>query len=1202
MKQKVLLTLLGGLLAACGIAQSSAFSAPLLLKNETIHPAELQEEQAVPWNGHYFVIIQHPKLELKKDFYGFHSFEYLPKHSAFAQVAEENWARAQQELQDAGGRIVKIRDTWKLGNRLFREDYPEWAWQGDDRLKIWLRHWPQVKPGDAQQAVRNAGFEITDRNPSENLLAVDARPEQVAALARLPMIYYIQVMEDPGEPENFESRIMNSIPFLQRNPAEGLEYDGSGVVIGHNDAGMLGEHMDYKGRLTQVGNSSSTSTHGDHTAGTIFGAGNINPRAEGMAPGAEMYYTTYPGNLNDADNIYVSQNARFTSNSFSNGCNAGYTNFTRQMDQDAQDNPNMLHVFSAGNNGTSNCGYGAGSGWGNVTGGHKIAKNVIATANVLRNDNRANSSSKGPASDGRIKPDISALGTQVLSTVDDPSDNSYDRSTGTSMACPAITGSLAVLLEAYKDEHNGNEPHGTLLKGMLLNGADDLGNKGPDFEFGYGRANVKGSYQMLTNDQFFQDSVGLGDSASFQINVPSNTAQLRVMLIWTDPPASTSASRALVNDLDLSLSDGSTSFQPWVLDPTPNAANLASPASPARDSLNNIEQITVDNPSAGTFTAQVEGFNVPAGNQSFYLLYYFEDEDVAITYPQPGQAIEPGNAYVSWDAPGNGGPLTVQLSTNGGNSYSTGATVNASNNHTDLFIPNQPSDQAYLRVINSNDTAVSGPFTIVQTPGNLRLDKACPDSVTLRWNPISGASGYVIYRLGAQYMDSIAYVQNQDSAVLAHNPAQEDFYAIASVLNDSSVGFRSTAIEKESGIKDCQVAEDISLEQVLSPGQGELPNCYDPNSLPLTVRIANRGKLPISNFDVSYQRRNTLLATENVPDTLLPGQSMDFTFQTTGAVLLNNFRYELKFWVTTSQGPDMNPFNDTTTIDYQSYTASGATLTLPDSNDFENFQDCGTDSDCGLTSCPLSDGWRNATNMSSDDIDWRVNAGTTPSSSTGPIRDHKPGTSTGNYVYTEASSGCDSAVALLMTPCIDLSNTYKPEASIWYHMSSARDEIGKLDVDVYDGEKWHFSIASTIKGDQGGSWLELITPLDSFVGKTITIRYRGKTGSGWQSDLALDDWSIYETSGIGIKENALGQLTLFPNPSSGRFTLRSSQVMQAGTIYRVRDLTGKLILERSAEEDRSEVQFDLQEQPKGVYLLQIELEDGSTERRRLIVQ
>ena len=62
----------------------------------------------------------------------------------------------------------------------------------------------------------------------------------------------------------------------------------------------------------------------------------------------------------------------------------------------------------------SNCGYGAGSGWGNVTGGHKQAKCKVAN---LTSSGSLASSSRGPASDGRIKPDIGAKGSSVNSTI-----------------------------------------------------------------------------------------------------------------------------------------------------------------------------------------------------------------------------------------------------------------------------------------------------------------------------------------------------------------------------------------------------------------------------------------------------------------------------------------------------------------------------------------------------------------------------------------------------------------------------------------------------------------------------------------------------------------------------------------------------------------------------------------------------------------
>ena len=84
-------------------------------------------------------------------------------------------------------------------------------------------------------------------------------------------------------------------------------------------------------------------------------------------------------------------------------CNSGYTTLARQLDQQVHDRAQLTHVFSAGNSGSTDCGYGAGSGWGNITGGHKAGKNVIAVGNLSHTDALAGSSSRGPAEDGRYK-------------------------------------------------------------------------------------------------------------------------------------------------------------------------------------------------------------------------------------------------------------------------------------------------------------------------------------------------------------------------------------------------------------------------------------------------------------------------------------------------------------------------------------------------------------------------------------------------------------------------------------------------------------------------------------------------------------------------------------------------------------------------------------------------------------------------------
>ena len=256
-----------------------------------------------------------------------------------------------------------------------------------------------------------------------------------------------------------------------------------------------------------------------------------------------FHQQVYRLTLYDIDVDYNLYGIRVTASSYSNGCNAGYTAFTRQVDLDAIQNPSLTHVFSAGNNGNSNCNYGAGSGWGNITGGHKQGKNVLATANVTGADIIAGSSSRGPAHDGRIKPDIAALGTNVFSCL---APNDYRSITGTSMACPGIAGVMAQLYDAYKQNNNGIDPEGGLMRSLLTNNADDLGNPGPDFKYGYGRVNGLRAAKAIEMGWYIKDSVAQGEVDTVNITVPggNGVGELRVMLHWTDPQATVNAGRA----------------------------------------------------------------------------------------------------------------------------------------------------------------------------------------------------------------------------------------------------------------------------------------------------------------------------------------------------------------------------------------------------------------------------------------------------------------------------------------------------------------------------------------------------------------------------------------------------------------------------------------------------------------------------------
>lgn len=1034
----------------------------------------------------------------------YEALEYIPRNSLLMKLKAKD--KSLESILKSKGAIsaVSLKAEWKLSTKLFTENIPDWAYTPDNKVIVVVKYYPGLDHNSVLNSVSQL-FIVSGQNQSENLIELAINPNQVMQVAQLPFVYYVQEKEEPGQPENYTGRTSHRVNSLQSAYPGAPAYDGTGVMVGHGDDGRIGPHIDYTGRMTQPLATASTGDHGDHVAGTIFGAGNLDPTGRGNAPGAEIFYQTYPDNLNDADVNYSNRNVRVTVSSYSNGCNAGYTNFTRQMDQDAIDNPNLIHVFSAGNSGTSNCGYGAGNTWGNVTGGHKIAKNVIAVANLTAIDALATSSSRGPAEDGRIKPDVAGVGTSVYSTTDP---NLYTFKTGTSMSCPGVGGITAVLYEAYRDLNGGNDPKAGLLKAVIMNTCDDLGNPGPDFSYGYGRVNTRRAYNVLASTNYQTNTITNGATKTFQIPVPANTAEARVMLYWPDLPASTIAQYALVNDLDLEVDYNGTNYKPWILDHTPNNAALSSNATRGRDSINNIEQVTILNPGTGDLTLTINGSNIPGSAQEFYIIYEFVEDDVVLTYPMGGEGFVPGETeIIRWDAPEGTSSFSLDHSADGGTTWTNlSNSINATRRYYNWNVPSTVGGDHKLRITRGGQSdETPGEFTIVNTPSNIIFPTICPDSITLSWNQVGGATGYVVYRLGAMYMDSIT-TSLTTFAKVSHSFNSDEWYSVAAITAGDGTGRRAFAVEKiANGVLNCVLDDDLEIAQVLSPPVGYSPSCFNIPNAPVSVRLTNHGQNQIFNFPVFYKLNSGTTVSQTVTDTILPGASLDYTFTGSGLNLNSGTTYTLSIWGDLND--DDNAANDSLASPIQIYNSQS--VSYPYSHDFENFSLCGTANDCGNTSCSLANGWENPANFTFDDIDWRTNSGGTASGSTGPSSDHTLGTTAGKYLFLEASGGCDSNLAILLSPCIDLSTATSPLLEFWYHMNGAN--MGVLSVDIYDGTEWHTNLFRQ-SGNQGSSWIKASINLLPFAGNTIVIRINGKTGDDFTSDLAIDDINVFENT------------------------------------------------------------------------------------------
>jgi len=144
---------------------------------------------------------------------------------------------------------------------------------------------------------------------------------------------------------------------------------------------------------------------------------------------------------------------------------------------------------------------------------------------------------------------------------------------------------------------------------------------------------------------------------------------------------------------------------------------------------------------------------------------------------------------------------------------------------------------------------------------------------------------------------------------------------------------------------------------------------------------------------------------------------------------------------------------------------------------------------------------------------WTVNSGQTGSTATGPSGD---ASGTGNYIYTEASSGSIGSISELVSPELDLTGTVAPALSFKYHFFGAT--IDRMYIDGYDGTTW--TVLDSIIGQQQTSltdpWNDTTIALNTFAGTpAFKFRMRGIRGTSFTGDMALDEFSVVDLGGSG---------------------------------------------------------------------------------------
>ena len=386
--------------------------------------------------------------------------------------------------------------------------------------------------------------------------------------------------------------------------------------------------------------------HATHVTGTILAAG-INPSVKGMAPKARGINYDWTNDRSEAlsatlDGMLISNHSYGTDIDYLSSSPwriGAYTDKSRIWDRIMYYAPYYLMVKSAGNDGVKfdlNPYPLGGNPRYNQLLDQATAKNGLVVANIdnfefnsdgtLLNCTIHYSSSNGPTDDLRIKPDISAVGTNVNSTFIS-SDTSVASLSGTSMAAPSVTGTLLLIQEHYENL-NGHFMRAATLKGLALHTATDIGAEGPDVTSGWGALDANKAAQTITDKvdrKAIIDELELNQGEFIEIEIETNcdADELLASISWTDLPGTSdlgivnNPEKKLVNDLDIKVLKDTGSHMilnsPWKLtSPTTNTKG--------DNSSDPYERVDIKEPSGKYIIRISHKGTLQTGSQRFSLI------------------------------------------------------------------------------------------------------------------------------------------------------------------------------------------------------------------------------------------------------------------------------------------------------------------------------------------------------------------------------------------------------------------------------------------------------------------------------------------------------------------------------------------------------------------------------------------------------
>lgn len=595
--------------------------------------------------------------------------------------------------------------------------------------------------------------------------------------------------------------------------------NGKNITVGVKEQKMEDQDLDLYKRIAPSSlASTNVSNHATVISSIIGGAGNSFYNGRGIANGCKFYSSSFSNLFADDASILNSNKVTVQNHSYGTVVQQFYGAEAVSYDLQSWQNKNFVHVFSAGNSGKLAAGEGKYAGlnnYANLTGNFKMAKNIIAVAAIDNAENIIAESSSGPAYDGRLTPQLTALGPN-----------------GTSDAAAVVSGTIAVMQQVYADSNSQALPPASLIKAILYNTADDIYKTGIDYKTGYGLINSYAAVKALQQKKYDGSSLSQNQSWTKNITVPANTAQLKITLAWTDSVAQVNNNKALINDLDIELTEISTGniFKPWVLNSSPNIDSLAKLPMRKRDSLNTAEQISIQLPNAGNYQVRVTATSVSNASIPFHIAYNIDTLNTFI-FTNPIHTSDVNRAEnetlnIKWRTfvadTNQTGNLSISYN-NGSNWQLIRQSHKIYTNQFQWQIKDTAST-AVIKMETSFGTFFSRSF-IISKVINTKVDFLCADSFRLSWDKHIYATAYKIFALtDSAYLKQILTVTDT-FRLFKKTDYPYLVYAVEPVLSNNIPAARS-------------IASNIELQGVSCFYKTFYYNQLDSNNLNLILELS----------------------------------------------------------------------------------------------------------------------------------------------------------------------------------------------------------------------------------------------------------------------------------------------------------------------------------------------------------------------------